>query len=405
MDKVLEPHGLKNLKLRNRLVRSATYEGMAARDGRCTPELVNLYGRLARGGAGLIISGYAWVHPGGQCARNMLAIDRDEVIPGLKFLTEAVHEQGGAVALQMVHGGVYAVPRLTGQPVKGPSPGRFPPWMHEASEMSLKEIEEVTESFARAARRAQEAGFDAVQVHASHGYLFSQFLSPFYNCREDSYGGSIEGRARIVIETGRRIREAVGKDYPILIKMNSEDCLEGGLTVGDAERIVSLLEEAGYDAIEISGGGHASPGDLGPSRRAIRSPAREAYFLPAARRIRKATRLPLILVGGIRSLEVIQEILSQGSADFISLCRPFIREPGLPARWAPGDRAPSACTSCNRCLLGMVNHPMRCLAGDSRFRAFREGVERKARRIPGEPEANESYQRIWLEVIKEKMEE
>jgi len=402
MDKLFEPKELKGLKLRNRLVRSATYEGLAARDGRCTPELVELYKGLARGGVGLIISGYAWVHPSGQCARNMLAIDRDEVIPGLRLLTDAVHREGGAVALQMVHGGVYAVRLLTGQPLKGPSPGKFPPWMLEASAMSLEEIQEVIASFADAAGRAQEAGFDAVQLHSAHGYLFSQFLSPFYNQREDSYGASTEGRARLVVETCQRMREVVGREYPIFIKINSEDYVEGGLDLEETARIVPLLEGAGYDAFEVSGGGHASPGNLGPSRKGIRSEDREAYFLPAALRLKEATSLPLMLVGGIRSLDVVEEVLARRAADFVSLSRPLIREPGLPARWLSGDRTPATCTSCNRCFLTMVTRPMKCSAHDPGFKAFHERVEREAFHNQ-QDKGKHFYQRVWLGAIRQKL--
>ncbi|MDD2335123.1 MAG: NADH:flavin oxidoreductase, partial [Geobacteraceae bacterium] len=200
-----------------------------------------------------------------------------------------------------------------------------------------------------AARRAQEAGFDGIEIHSGHGYFLSQFLSPAYNRRQDEYGGSIENRARIHLQIYHAIREVVGKDYPVLIKMNCTDATENGLTIDDSLRAAKLFADAGFDAIEVSGG-IIRTGKLSPSRPGITTEAEEAYFREYARRFKREIKIPLILVGGLRSFEVAEEILVDGIADYISMSRPLIREPDLIRRWQKGDLRKAECTSDNLCF-------------------------------------------------------
>ncbi|MDI6726164.1 MAG: hypothetical protein QMD32_04305, partial [Smithellaceae bacterium] len=208
---------------------------------------------------------------------------------------------------------------------------------------------ELSDGFAAAARRAKAAGFDGVQIHSAHGYLLSQFLSPIFNRRHDDYGGTIQNRLRLHLEVCRAIRETVGDDYPVLIKINCEDFSENGLTPEDSLRACKLLSQAGVDAFEMSGG-LLTGGKLSPSRSGINSPEKEAYFREHAKAFKKEINSPLILVGGLRSLDVAEEIIKTGTADYISLCRPLIREPGLINRWKSGDTGPATCKSDSLCF-------------------------------------------------------
>jgi 2,4-dienoyl-CoA reductase-like NADH-dependent reductase (Old Yellow Enzyme family) len=217
-------------------------------------------------------------------------------------------------------------------------------------EMTLHDMEKVEEAFVRAAVRARRAGFDAVQIHAAHGYLLSQFLSPVYNRRSDAYGGNIENRARFLLRMVRGMRRELGPQFPLLIKINSEDFLEGGLTVQEMLRTAAMLEEEGIDGIELSGGTFAS-GSKSPSRRGKPGPGEpEAYYEAAAKRFKQKIKVPLLLVGGIRTFETAERLVMEGITDYIALCRPLIREPGLIRRWKAGDRRPAACVSDNGCF-------------------------------------------------------
>lgn len=337
-----------SLKLPNRFIRSATWEGLAATDGACTDELVRLMGELAEGGVGLVISSHAFVRPEGYAVRGQLGVDRDDCIAGLARMAEAVHGKGGRIALQLAHGGLLAGTQLTGQPALAPSQTGGPEKTRRR-EMTEADIRDTIGAYGQAALRAREAGFDGVQVHAAHGYLLNQFLSPWFNRRTDRYGGSIENRARMVLDVLASVRKAVGKDYPVLVKMNSADFMEGGLTREDSLQAALMIAAAGADAIELSGGTLLS-GKLSPSRSKIDSVEQEAYFRDAARTFKAMLNIPLALVGGIRSFEVAEGLVRDGIADFVSMSRPFIREPGLVNRWKRGDRSRATCVSDNRCF-------------------------------------------------------
>jgi 2,4-dienoyl-CoA reductase-like NADH-dependent reductase (Old Yellow Enzyme family) len=215
--------------------------------------------------------------------------------------------------------------------------------------MTPEDIREVTEAFGLAAQRAKAAGFDGVQIHAAHGYLLSQFLSPFYNKRFDDYGGTVENRYRVLGQVLKKVRATVGDDFPVLVKLNSQDFLEGGLRLEDSVKIGGWLQEDGIDAIELSGGTLKS-GPLSPSRSDITTEEHEAYFVDGAKAFKKKVTVPLLLVGGIRSWPVAERIIEQGIADYISMSRPFIREPGLIRRWQGGDLRPAFCLSDNQCF-------------------------------------------------------
>ncbi len=330
----------------NRFVRSATHEGMGDPEGSPTPALAMVWETLARSGVGLVISGHAFVDAAGRASRNQTAIDRDELVRSWRLPVEAVHRAGGKVLLQLAHAGLYAA---APEPV-GPSPFVSAPGKPPCRELTLPEIAALTAGFARAARRAREAGFDGVQLHAAHGYLISQFLSGYYNHRADEYGGSAENRARFLEEILRAVRREVGADYPVLVKINSEDFIAGGMSRKECADICCRLQEIGLDAVELSGGVQAPEARFSPVRRVSIPPAEAAFYQDAAAAVRKRLRIPVILVGGIASLHQCEALLRDECCDFIALCRPLIREPALIQRWRQGDDAPSPCRRCNACF-------------------------------------------------------
>jgi len=347
MSKMFEASEIDGLKLSNRFVRSATWESMATDDGACTPKLIDLMAGLAEGGVGLIISGHTYVSPEGKAGTKQLGVYDDELIPGLQEMTTAVHKNGGKIVMQLAHAGIVAAAELTGITPLAPSNLAG---VHEAAhkEMPAADIQKVVAAFAAGAKRAQQAGFDGVQIHAAHGYLFSQFLSPYYNRRTDAYGGSIQNRARALLEVTHAVRATVGEGYPLLVKMNCRDFHENGLSLEDSVQAGIMLAAQGIDAIEISGGNRIA-GELGPARVGIKSDEREAYFQNEARAFKKDIQIPLILVGGNRSFQVAERLVTEGVVDFISMSPPFIREPDLINRWKSGDLSRAVCLSDNLC--------------------------------------------------------
>ena len=214
MSKLFETSEINGMKLSNRFVRSATWEGMAADDGACTPKLIDTMAALAEGGVGLIISSHAYVSPEGQAGPWQLGIYRDELVPGLESMTKAVHDKGGKIVVQLAHAGYFSFAKLTGQTPMAPSEvAGFAKGVRR--EMTVEDIHQVVSAYGTAAKRAQQAGFDGVQIHSAHGYLLSQFLSPAFNQRNDQYGGAIANRARPLIEVLQSVRNAVGKNYPV----------------------------------------------------------------------------------------------------------------------------------------------------------------------------------------------
>ncbi len=347
MNTLFEPARIGTLTLRNRFVRSATWEAMATPAGEVTPKLVDTIAALARGGVGLIISSHAYVSPEGQAGPGQIGVHTDAMVPGLKRMAAAAHEHGATMVLQLAHSGYLAIESLTGRkPLAVSAAVR----LDEAERKELDEvgIQRIVQAYADAAARAMEAGYDGVQIHAAHGYLFSQFLSPLFNRRADDYGGSVANRARVIVETLLSVRQVVGEQTLVLAKVNGRDCAEGGIEAADAVAAAVLMEGAGLDAIEISSG-MSKFAKSGSARLAITSAEKEAYNREDAALFKRRLKIPVMLVGGIRSLEVAERLVADGACDFISLSRPFIREPDLVNRWQSGDRRKAACTSDNLC--------------------------------------------------------
>lgn len=354
MTTLFSPVTIGSLTLANRFVRSATWEGMAQADGSVTQQLMETMAALADGQVGLIITGHAYVEACGQASPKQLGIHEDNLVHGHRQMVSAVHARGGKIAIQLAHAGRRAtpdeVPLHAMRVFKGLPTSTEPDAPKPPKPMGISELKEVVQAFGKAARRAKEAGYDAVQIHGAHGYLISQSLSGLENPRTDWYGGAIGHRMHLLLEIVTAVRTAVGEGYPILVKLNSSDHVEGGLTLEESVAVAKALEEAGISAIEVSGGVPES-GEMAPIRTKIDGPDKEGYFHHAGRAFKEALSIPVMVVGGMRSLSAIESFIGDGSADLISMSRPFVREPGLIRRWQKGDTEPSRCVSCCRCFV------------------------------------------------------
>ena len=348
MSKLFEESSINGMSLKNRFVRAATWEGLATKEGEVTPKLIKMMALLAKGSVGLIISSHSYVSQEGQGTPWQLGVYKDELIHKLKGMTSAVHKNGGKIIMQLAYAGQYAEEQLTGSPALAVSnSGDFSE--KHIKIITHKDVQRIVDSYSQAGKRAKEAGFDGIEIHSAHGYFLSQFLSPAYNKRQDEYGGPIDNRIRIHLQIYHAVREVVGKDYPILIKMNCADFIKNGMTIDDSLQAAKMFANAGFDAIEMSGG-IIRTGKLSPSRLGITTMDKEAYFKEYARRFKSEIKTPLILVGGLRSFEVADKIIANGIADYISMSRPFIREPDLVNRWQNGNLRKAECKSDNLCF-------------------------------------------------------
>ncbi len=401
---VFSPCCIRKIELKNRIVRSATFENAANIDGKVTEQLIEIYHKLAKGGVGLIITGNVSVYSKAFTRHRVLGIYDDNFISGLKKISQTVHDTNSEckVMVQLQHPGRQVLNPETLSKLNPYLPPAYMSYIKRHQEviqsyqhpphrveptapsaifdtlfeqtpraLTLEEINEIIESHAEGIRRAQEAGFDGVQLHAAHGYLLSTFLSPWTNRRNDKYGGSTENRIRIIVEIYEQAKKKVGEDFPITIKMNITDFLPGGMDIEEATKIGEILSRIGFAAIETSGGMWEAvtrgreqlswrPVILPESRTGIKTIDQEAYFLPGAKALKEKTDIPIILVGGLKTFDKIEEILESGSVDFVSLSRPLIRQPDLPNLWLSdysNNRA--ECISCNACL-PIMDEPLKC---------------------------------------------
>ncbi|HMM19956.1 MAG TPA: NADH:flavin oxidoreductase [Selenomonadales bacterium] len=382
------------VKLKNKIIRSATHEGLADADGNPTDALLGKYEALAKGGAGAIITGYAAIMQNGKSPlANMLMIDTDERILYYKKLVDRVHRYNTPIFLQITHCGRQTFSRVTGRPTVAPSSIKDRLYNEDIPrELNESEIYEIVENFASAVERADKAGFDGVQLQLSHGYLLSAFLSPHMNKRKDKWGGTTENRFRIVKEIMERAREKVG-DFPIIAKINGYEKSKDGLKPDEAVLIARYLEKSGCDAIEVScgiaeEGFMALRGDfpfdmiakhnhlmkrvprlLHPMVKPIlqyyfASPEpRHLYNVASAMKIKKNVSMPVIVVGGIRNLADIKHIIRNEQSDFVSMAKPFIIEPDIVKRLMEGKQPESRCIDCNYCQIGIEKSPLKCYYG------------------------------------------
>jgi 2,4-dienoyl-CoA reductase-like NADH-dependent reductase (Old Yellow Enzyme family) len=356
--KIFAPARIGDLRLKNRLVRSATWDPCIFAQRKMTDEVVDLYGKVAAGGVGTIITGGFPVVQDDEVGEGGLSSYEYVQIEGVGRLVDVVRSAAPdcTIVAQLETGHVRAGPSAIDSPFGGEGSGP----------LTTAQIHEIVDCFVAGVVSMKEHGFDGVQLHGAHGGLLSRFLSPYTNRRDDEYGGSAANRSRIVREIVQGARERVG-DFPIMIKLNCTDYVEGGLDIDTFPELAAEIESAGVDAIEVSGGMWdclvRTEEELGfrpvpapESHTAISSADRQSYFLEYAERLELG--IPVILVGGNRDVERLEQIVRQGTVDLIALCRPLISEPDLPNRWLEGRGSSGTdCISCNSCIHDMFVHP------------------------------------------------
>ncbi len=338
------------LELPNRVLMTTIKLGYATKQGEVTDRHIAFYARRAEGGAGLIATEPLYVHLNGREVPTQMGIHDDKLIPGLRRLTDAVHDAGGLMMAHVNHAGRAVNPKLVAEGERvSASDTPCPANKVTPRALTLEEIPAYVSYFAEAARRVCEAGFDAIEIPFSHGYLIHQFLSPYTNRRDDEYGGSLENRMRFGREIMAAVREAVGDDFPIVVRMNAQDYVEGGLTIEDAEEIAPMLEDMGVDALSVTSGTmcESVPFCLYPTG------TPKANLLPMAAAIRHKVSVPVAVAGRIRSPDVAREALALGQVDWIGLGRPFLADPDWVRKTETGDEeAILLCAACHQGCLG-----------------------------------------------------
>ena len=348
--KIFENTQIGNMVLKNRLWRSATWLGLATEDGHLSPEIIERYRELAAGGVGTIITGLSAVMKEEQPYPRMLNISSDEFIPEYQQFTDMIHSYGANIIMQMAYGGSTTSISSEGRTIWGPSAVKNPSSGVIPVEMTIENIKEFVQAMGEAAKRAKQSGFDGVQIHAAHGYLLTQFLSPYFNNRKDAYGGSIENRARIIFEILESIKDYVGTEFPIFIKMHSDDEWgDKGLSEEESLWVAKELEKRGISGIEFSGGNIDPESGNSPVRSKLFAAEKQSYFKEQTSRIASELTIPVILVGGHRNPEMMEAILNTSNISYLSLSRPLHSEPDLPQKWEKDPLHKIRCVSCNNC--------------------------------------------------------
>ena len=353
MPSLFDPLVINRLQIQNRFIRSATFDNLGI-NGMVSDAQLALYDNLSKGEIGLIISGGLYPTPDGMGTKGQLSAEKDEAIPSLQRLVQAVHANGGRIAGQILHCGFRSREAVTGVPPVGPSEIVDPESGSRVRELSGDEISAMIEAYIQAARRIIEAGFDAVQLHAAHGWFLSAFLSPVMNLREDEWGGSAERRARFLRMICQGIRKMAGPDFPLLLKLGLKDYHPEGKTISEGIAAARLLESDGVDSIEVSEGVEEKWGHH------IRKDALHPYYLEECRQARLVLKNPMILVGGMREFGDMQAVLDENVADAVSLCRPFIQDPHIISKHRKGEVSGSGCKSCNGCGERMIEGHFGC---------------------------------------------
>ncbi len=314
--------------------------------GKATDRYIEHINRIAFGGTGLLILEAAHVNLEGRGFLNQLGIHSDACLPGLKKLVQVAHDHDAAIAIQLYHAGRQTVSAITGKKPLAPSAIPCPVMQEKPSALTQKEIKKIVKDFGKAAARAKKAGFDAVEIHAAHGYLIQQFLSPFSNTRTDSYGGSFENRMRFLLEIMDSVQSAVDPTYPVIVRISGEEMVEGGLELKDMIKVAELLEAAGADAVHVTSGNYGSyaKGHLIPPMA-----VKDGVNIPLAKAIKKKVKIPVIAVAKIRTPELAEKTLKEGSADFIAVGRSLLADPDWPKKAKAGkDKDINPCIACNQ---------------------------------------------------------
>jgi 2,4-dienoyl-CoA reductase-like NADH-dependent reductase (Old Yellow Enzyme family) len=342
MKKIFESVRLGNLAIKNRLVRSATFEFGCNGEGAITPAINEVFEELAKGEIGLIVTGMMCIN---RKAGSGIEIFGDTFGEKFSAIAKTVHKLDSKIVVQLGHMGVKALLSDKDAPPVGPSDIEAP-HCKPAKGMTKEQIREHIKDYGIAALRCKEAGADGVQFHGAHGYLMSEFLSPYFNKRTDEYGGSVENRARFLFEAYDEIRARVGKTYPVLIKINYSDLVEPGISGADCVWVCGELAKRGMDGIEVSAGAGFGAAST-PCQKGF---VNEGFFGDYALDVASKISAPVISTGGFRTPEAIEAWLNKGNISAIALSRPLIREPALAKRWKDGDLSKALCISCSKCF-------------------------------------------------------
>ena len=386
-DKLFTPFKIGPLTLRNRTIRAAAFEGMCP-GNKVSEELINYHHSVAAGGIGMTTVAYAAVEKSGLSFLHQLLLNKESV-RDLRRLTDAVHKEGAACSIQIGHCGNMASRKISGTRPLAPSAlinlyvPAFPRRMNE------DDIRSTVKSFGQAVHLARESGFDAIEVHAGHGYLISQFLSPCTNKRKDSYGGSLENRTKFVIMVMEEVKKVAGNDMAILVKTNTRDGFRGGMDLDECIEVAKMLEKTGADALVLSGG-FVSKAPMYVMRGAMpikvfayyienklmrffvrifgnllvkEVPYAENYFLEDSLKFKAQLKIPLVYVGGILSRENIDEVLNKGF-DMIAIARALIKDPDFINKLKNKELSRSECDNCNYCIAVMYSQMATCILND-----------------------------------------
>lgn len=349
MSSVFDNINIGSINCKNRILRSATWEALADEKGFMSDKQYEIYEELAKNDVGLISTGYARIMESDCPNAGMMGIYDDCFIPSYKKLTDIVHKHNGKIMMQIAYGGTKTTYKVNERTIFCPSGVPEITTGTKGKEMTIDDIKLVAKAHGEAARRVKESGFDAVQIHAGHNYLLNQFLSPYYNRRTDEYGGSIENRARAVIECYDEVRKAVGKDYTVMIKITCTDFTEGGFSFDDCLTFCKMLEEKGIDCIEISGNIHGKAEKMTGYEFDGHFISKDGYFIEYGKIIADKVNVPVYVTGGFRSPEYMDKILSETNISGFGISRPFIAEPDLVKRWILGDTKKAKCVHCSKC--------------------------------------------------------
>ena len=383
---LLSPSMIGKVETRNRIVLPPMVRNYATPEGFVTRQLIDHYASLARGGVGLVIVEATFIHPSGKGFYQQLGIHDDRCITGLNELAEAVKEYGSRISIQLHHAGRQTDIATSGMAVVAPSPIPCSVSGGSPKELTISEINQLVEAFAQAARRAKQAGFDAVELHGAHGYLVSQFLSPNTNQRTDKYGGSLERRATFLLEIIRRTRELVGRDFAVTARINADDYVAGGMTLSECKELARILERASIDALNITAGIYESMLDdrITSTFGMISIYAPRGQLVTLAQQVKKATSIPIITVGAITP-EIGEQALRDGKADFIAMGRALLADPELAIKLRAGrshDIRP--CIRCNEMCVGRLQSGLsvRCsVNAETSFESYQLVPPKKCKKV------------------------
>ncbi len=346
--KLFTPGKIGSMELGNRLIRSATQDPFGQKDGTVAPEQIEIHADLAKSGVPLIISAYAYVSPEGRATNIQVGFCDEAHYESQKKIVEAVHENGGKIVLQLHHAGINTFIKKNEFPM-APSGDMEAPNGSTSREMTIEDMDHICGAYVKAATKAKEIGFDGIQLHGAHGYLFNQFMDPNFNKREDEFGGNAENRFRFPKRVAQAVMDAVGADYPVLVKINSNCAGDANEKYGeDLLYFCREYEKLGITAIELSGYNFIAMGK------------KEAhnYYIERAKKLKSELNIPIIFVGGVRTQEDIQEVMD-ADIDFIALSRPFICEPNLVEVFKANEA--SKCLSCSKCFILWEREGRRCV--------------------------------------------